>query len=104
MNGNHRAVREARRSPCRKKDNNNTKKRRGKNKKKEKRRQRRWSLLSTDISLPAVFLARATGLTKPRYNRRPTELMKAELKGQSLLINLRRARKKQMTGVRATKR
>lgn len=44
------------------------------------------------------------GLTKPRYNRQPTELMKAKLKGQSLLINLRRTRKKQMTGVQATKR
>lgn len=28
-------------------------------------------------------------LTKPRYNRQPTELMKGKLKGQSLLINLR---------------
>lgn len=76
----------------------------------KERREREATGGQEDASYPRTFhyqLSRSLvqpGLTKPRYNRQPTELMKAKLKGQSLLINLRRARKKQMTGVQATKR
>lgn len=84
------------------------KKTREKKKRKEEKKQEEGKEMEPSIHghfiTSCLTRSLVPGLTKPRYNRQPTELMKAKLKGQSLLINLRRTRKKQMTGVQATKR